>query len=89
MGWRGTGIFEGVRNVLPTTAAHVDSFQDRENILVDPGQPTGDRRECEIRQCGKGMVGETDGPLQYQLGACEWRNGACVPTLIKVRPKTD
>lgn len=70
MEWRGSGIFEGVRNVLLTIAAHVDSFQDRERISVDLGQPTGDRRKCEIWKCGKEMVGETEDPLQYHLGAC-------------------
>jgi hypothetical protein len=48
MGWRGTGIFVGVRNVLLTIAVHVDSFQDRERILVDLGQRTTDSHECEI-----------------------------------------
>jgi hypothetical protein len=89
MGWRGTGIFGGVRNVLLTIAVHVDSFQDREKILVDLGQRTTDSREFEIRRCGKGMVGEMEDRLQYHLGACVWRGGACESTLIIFGTKTD
>jgi hypothetical protein len=84
MGWRGTGIFVGVRNVLLTIAVHVDSFQDREKFSVDLGRRRIDSRECEIWKGGKGAVGETEDRLQYHLDACEWRDGACEPMQIQI-----
>ena len=35
------------------------------------------------------MVGETEGRLQYHLGDCGWRDGACESTLIILGTKTD